>query len=342
MKDIKCVVWDMDHTLWDGILSESDDLQLKPDIHKILKELDDRGILLSISSKNNREDVEKILKQFALWNYFLYPQINWEPKSVSIAAIQKKLNIGMDSIMFIDDQVFEREEVKLAHPEVEVIDAQMYLELLKMPRLRPRFITSESKHRRQMYLDDQNRELEEEKFSDTPNKFLMSLEMKFIISKAKEEDLMRAEELTARTNQLNSTGIQYNYEELKEFIYSNDHCLWVCELKDRFGSYGKIGIILVETKPEIWKIKLLLMSCRTISRGVGTIAIIFLIQKAKKMNVRLQAEFVRTDRNRQMLLAYQLANFVEKERDGNKILFENDLLFTQSYPSFVQVAVEEE
>ena len=110
---IKCVIWDLDNTLWEGILIENglSGVRLREPVVDVIKEIDRRGILQSVASKNNQEDVLNALRHFGIEEYFLYPQINWEPKSQSVTRIAKRLNIGLDSIVFIDDQAFEREEV---------------------------------------------------------------------------------------------------------------------------------------------------------------------------------------------------------------------------------------
>lgn len=111
---IKCVVWDLDNTLWDGILTEGDDVQLRDGIIDIIKTLDERGILQSVASKNNFEDAYKKLEELGVAEYFLYPQINWNPKSEAVKKIAENINLGIDSFAFIDDSEFEREEVLTA------------------------------------------------------------------------------------------------------------------------------------------------------------------------------------------------------------------------------------
>jgi len=340
VKDLKCVVWDLDETLWDGILLEGDDLQLKPSILEILSILDSRGILLSIASRNNFDQAMEKLKAFGIEHYFLYPEIGWGAKSVSIARIQKNLNIGMDTILYIDDQPFELDEVKLAHPSVTIIQAAKYQELTKMERLTPKMVTEVSNRRRQMYLEDQKRQSAEKEFIGPSQDFLASLNMEFKISLAKEEDLLRAEELTFRTNQLNSTGIHYSYDDLKHLVNSPNHHLWVCELTDKYGSYGKIGLALVEVQEDAWCIRLILMSCRTVSRGVGTVMLSFLMKEAKSAGKLLRADFHRTDRNRHMYMAYKFTNFIETQSNENRIVFENDLTVIQEYPPYLKIVTE--
>lgn len=340
IKEHKCVVWDLDNTIWDGILSESQDVSIKKNIINIIKELDSRGILQSISSKNNYDDAMAKLKEFNIAEYFLYPQINWNAKSSSIQKIQLSLNIGIDSFAFIDDQEFEREEVKSAHRSVVCYDASEIDHILEYRAFNPSFITDSSKNRRKMYMEGIERGKAEETFEGTPEEFLASLNMKFTISEATEEDLKRAEELTVRTHQLNATGITYDYDELNAFRLSPDHYLYICELTDLYGSYGKIGLSLIEKKEDSWYIRLLLMSCRVMSRGVGTVLLNHIMNEAKKNNKKLFADFKKTDRNKMMYIAYKLANFKEvSSNEEGHILLQNDLDTVQSFPNYIDVKV---
>lgn len=319
---IKCLVWDLDNTLWDGILTENENVTLKPDIVAVIKELDKRGILHSISSKNNYEDAVGKLKEFGLFEYFIYPEINWNAKSISIGQIIKNLNIGANTFAFIDDSSFELEEVRSKFGnDILLLDAGNYTDILQMTEFNPRFVTQDSANRRKMYQQDIERKVQEEEFIGPQEDFLASLNMSFIISEAKEEDLMRIEELTVRTHQLNSTGITYSYTELLNLIDSEKHKIFVCELTDNLGSYGKIGLALVTLNEAVWEINLLLMSCRVVSRGVGTVLLNFIIGQAKENNVDLVAYFNKTDRNRMMYLTYKLAGFNERFDGDEKRLF---------------------
>lgn len=339
-KEIKCIVWDLDNTIWDGVLLEDRKITLKPGIVNIINELDQRGIIHSIASKNNYDHAIEQLNQFGILEYFLYPQINWNSKSNSIKEIQKDLNIGIDSFLFVDDQEFELDEVKSEMSEIVCLNASNYKEMLNMPRLNPRFITDDSKRRRQMYLEDFRRKSDEEKYVGPSEKFLSSLKMKFFISEAKEEDLKRAEELTIRTNQLNATGRTYDYDDLNFFRTSPIHKLLVCELVDRYGSYGKIGLALIEIKEDHWHLRLLLMSCRVISRGVGSILMSYIMQEAKKDNKKLYADFKKTDKNKIMYISYKLSNFKEIGSDNeNIILLENDLSIIHQLPPYIDLLV---
>lgn len=342
LSDLKCIVWDLDNTIWHGILLETDKVRLVQGIEEVLSKLDSRGILHSIASRNNYDDAMDKLKQFNIAHYFLYPEISWEAKSQSISRIQKKLNISMDSILLIDDQPFERDEVKSMHPEVTCWDAGEFRKLLSYNRLKPRFITEDSKRRRLMYIEDMNRRAEEENWQLPKEQFLASLNMKFNISIARAEDLKRAEELTIRTNQLNATGRTYDYEELKEFRESHNHILLICELTDRYGSYGKVGLGLVELGDSTWTIKLLLMSCRVMSRGLGTVFLNYIMCQAQKKGKTLRADFRHTGKNKMMYVAFRFANFKElkSEREEN-IVFENDLSQMLYVPPYILVIAPE-
>ena len=352
--NIKCVVWDLDNTLWHGVLLEDKQVLLRDNIIHIIKTLDSRGILQSIASKNNHELAINKLQEFSLQEYFLYPQINWNSKVSSLQEIAKLLNIGIDAIAFIDDQPFELEEVKFSLPEVFCINASEVINLLEMPEMNPRFITEDSKIRRLMYISDIERKNAEKEFVGTSDKFLATLQMSFTISSAQEEDLQRAEELTVRTNQLNTTGYTYSYEELNHFSKSKNHKLLIASLEDKYGSYGKIGLALIERQENLWVVKLLLMSCRVMSRGVGTVMLNYIIKLAQENNVRLRAEFVSNNRNRMMYVVYKFAGFKEVEnKDKSKILtrknqdenqeelaiLENNFQQIQPFPEYMQVNI---
>ncbi|MEM9821980.1 MAG: HAD-IIIC family phosphatase [Bacteroidota bacterium] len=338
---VKCVVWDLDHTLWHGVLSEGDELQLRAGIKTIIETLDQRGILHAIASRNTHEDAMAKLKDLEMDKYFLYPQINWGRKSDSLKVIKEKLNIGYDAIAFIDDQEFERNEVAYEHPLVQCFDVDQIEHLLDLEVMNPRFITNESARRREMYQLDVKRNEIEERFTNNVA-FLKSLEMKFTLSMATVEDLKRIEELTVRTNQLNATGYTYSYDELASMIDHPRYKILVAELEDKYGSYGKIGVALLDCEhPTQWYIKLLLMSCRVMSRGVGTVLLNYLIEYTAALQKELYAEFLPTDRNRVMYITYKFAGFREAdqlENGGQLLKYNADA--EVSYPDYVELITQ--
>jgi len=282
------------------------------------------------------------VRELGLEDYFLYPQINWGSKAASIGVIAENLNIGLDAICFIDDDPFELAEVHAALPNVLCLDHGRLPFLLQMPELKPESITTESRMRRHMYLGEMRRKQTEEAFTGAHEEFLSTLGMVFTISTARAEDLKRAEELTNRTNQLNTTGRTYSREELEDLRCSTRHLLLMAELSDKFGSYGKIGLVLVECNPEVWTIKLLLMSCRVMNRGVGMVLLNYILRRARESGVRLLSEFVANDRNRMMYVTYKFAGFTEVEaRDGVQIL-QHSLESIPPVAGYVQVEVPAE
>ena len=334
---IKCVVWDLDNTLWHGILMEDTAVRLRDEVIDTLRTLDARGILHSIASRSDLGAAKEKLNEFGLFEYFLYPQINWNSKESSIQAIADSLGISLDAIAFVDDDPFERAAVTFSFPAVLCLDATDLASMVAMPELSPRVITADAQVRRRQYQSNVLRENAEKDFIGSQEDFLATLGMVFDIAPAEEGDLERAEELTVRTHQLNSTGYTYSLDQLNQFRESKLHKLLIASLRDKFGSYGKIGLALIECNESVWTLKLLLMSCRVISRGVGTILLNHVMKEASNQDVVLRAEFVPTDRNRMMYVAYKFAGFKEKEKRGDCVILESDLARRQPPPAYVSI-----
>lgn len=337
---IKCVVWDLDNTLWDGTLAETNNISIKENVVEIVKEIDRRGILQSISSKNEYEVAMNKLVELNLDQYFLYPQINWNSKAKSLEKIATSFNFGLEVFAFIDDQQFEREEVAYSHPEVLCIDVSQVNNILMMSPFMPKYVTEDAINRRLLYLNDISRNKNEEEFNGPKEAFLKTLGMKFTITKAKEEDLQRVEELTVRTHQLNSTGTIYSFEELVGMIHSQQYIVLIAQLDDKYGSYGKIGLCVIEEKEDIWNIKLLLMSCRVISKGVGNVLMNFIMKAAIENDKRVLLDFVSTDRNRIMYITCKFNGFKEFSNSDGKIVFEADLSREKTYQDYITVIEE--
>lgn len=336
---VKCVVWDLDGTLWDGILLEDDLVALRPGAADAVGELDRRGILQSIASRNDHAAATARLAELGLGEYFLAPQIHWGAKAASIEQIARQLDLGLDAIAFIDDDPFERAEVSFALPAVRTFDASQVADLLARPELTPRILTDEARQRRRLYQDEADRKAAEASFAGPPAEFLATLQLRLSIRPAEPRDLDRAEELTIRTHQLNATGVAYSRDQLDDLRLSPDHDLLVADLEDRFGRYGTIGLALIERR-DAWTLKLLLTSCRVISRGVGAILLAFVMNRARRAGRRLQAEFVPTGRNRAMYITYKFAGFREAGKRGDLMILEADLTDERAYPPYVVVTAE--
>jgi FkbH-like protein len=266
-KKLKCVVWDLDNTLWDGILVEDgpSKLRLKAGIVGIIEALDGRGILHSIASKNNRDETLQVLKDLQIDQYFLCPQISWQPKSEGIKAIAEQLNIGRDTLLFIDDTDFELEQVKSTCPDVQVLNAREYQTLLQMNEFQVP-VTEESRNRRKMYQLESTRQDLAAQFGDDYMAFLKDCNIRLNIRPMTEDNLQRVHELTQRTNQMNFSGNRYDREVLKVIISTPYLDTYVLDCEDRFGSYGVVGFSIVDSREP--RMTDLMFSCRIQSKRV--------------------------------------------------------------------------
>ena len=243
---VKCLVWDLDNTLWNGILIETEDnesLELKAGVLDTIKKLDERGIIQSIASKNDFAPAMEQLKKLGISEYFLYPEIHWNAKSASIKNIAENLNIGVDAMAFIDDSVFEREQVHSALPEVRTYDA---LEVEKLTEL-PEFdviVTDESRHRREMYRAEEKRNALMASGNDDTVSFLRKCNLRIkVFAPQTEADITRCFELVNRTNQLNMSGRRYTRNEFDALLSKIGQTSIAFSCRDDFGSYGIVGFM---------------------------------------------------------------------------------------------------
>jgi len=334
---VKCVVWDLDETLWDGALLEGGAQSLKPGIMEIIHELDARGILQSVASKNDHEVAWPVVESFGLSEYLLFPHISWNSKADSIRSISECFGIGVDTLAFVDDQAIERDEVRYLLPQVTVIDSADVHSLLDQPLFQPRSVTSEGRSRRLIYHAEILRTEAAERFVGSRERFLETLAMQLMIHPIEPEDLARAEELTLRTNQLNTTGITYSRDELQDMSRSSAHLVLAVKLIDRYGSSGTVGLTVVEKTEDAWTILLLILSCRVAACGIGTALIAHLIQSASTQDVRLLAAFTPTDRNRQMYITYKFAGFRDAGTQSGTQLLEHDFQRIPQVPSHLTI-----
>jgi FkbH-like protein len=315
-KILKCIVWDLDNTLWDGVLIEDGPagVRLRPHVVEVIRTLDERGILHSIASKNNRDDVLPVLEQLGLTDYFLYPQIAWTPKSESIRGIARRLNFGIDSIAFVDDQPFEREEVKSSLSQVTVIDAAEYFTLLSRPECQAP-VTAESRKRRQMYHEQQEREAVADAYAGDYFGFLRACEMEVIIRPLSEDNLRRVYELAQRTNQMNFSGNRYSEDELRAILASPQLRGCVIHCRDRFGDYGIVGFAVVDTeKPCLAD---LMFSCRVQAKRVEHAVLAFLLRQfGAHPATDFNARYRKTERNAPSGKVFEEVGFEEVEENN--------------------------
>ncbi len=294
---IKCVIWDLDNTLWDGILIEdgAEKLRLKPGIRETLQALDERGILLSVASKNNRDEAWAVLKQMRLDELFLAPQISWGPKSEAIREIAHRLNIGLDTFLFVDDSTFERQEVASALPEVRVLDALRFEEILDLEECKVP-ATAESRERRKMYQVEAERQNRASGFAGDYVAFLRDCEIRINILPLADENLERVHELTQRTNQMNFSGNRYDRDKLRQVLATPWLDAYVLEVEDRFGSYGMVGFCIVDSREPLMTD--LMFSCRIQSKRVEHAFLAWLIQRYRGTPGKdMWASYRKTEKN---------------------------------------------
>jgi methoxymalonate biosynthesis protein len=312
---VKCLVWDLDNTLWRGTLLEDPEVELPDEIRRTIVELDARGVLQAVASKNDHDHAWQRLEALGVAEYFVLPQIGWHAKSESVRAIADGLNFALTTIAFIDDQPAERAEVAYHHPEVRCYDATRAAELTTLPEFSPAVVTVDAARRRGMYQAGFRRTAERAEFAGPDQEFLRSLDLVMEIKRADDADLSRVEELTFRTSQMNATGVHYSDADLRGLIADPEHEVLVVTLADRFGPHGAVGVLLLGYHERVWYLKLLATSCRVVSFGAGAVLLDWLISESAAAGVHLTADFRRTDRNRMMEIAYRFAGFTDDPCD---------------------------
>lgn len=310
---VKCVVWDLDNTLWKGIfLDHGKSVQLREEIKNTIIRLDELGILNSISSKNNFEDVRCFLEENNLWHYFLVPKINWQPKSLNIRQIAKELNIGLDSILFVDDNPFERSEVTNSLPEVEVVDEYYFPVGVNNNRFNV-VVTEESKKRRELYKIEFYRKDIATNFNDDIISFLFECNLQMVIAHPQSlEDRNRAMELIQRTNQLNLSNKRYDEEEFNLLLQDQKANNFVFRVHDRFGDYGVVGFISFHNCSNIVHINDLVVSCRVVQKLIEKSLIAFVIDYLSlNKDSKIIAHYNKSSKNGPILLTLKEIGFKE-------------------------------
>jgi FkbH-like protein len=261
-KFAKVVVWDLDHTVWDGILLEdgAQGVTLRPGVRAAMDALDQRGILQSVASKNNPDEALAALVHHGISDLMLAPQIGWGPKSASLSRLANILNLGLDSFVFIDDQPFERGEVGEAHPNVTILPETAVDGLLD----RAQFdvpVTPESRGRRALYAVEAQRVIAADEAGSDYDSFLRSCDLKLTIERLTQADSERVYELSQRTNQLNVAATRYTRDDVAAIVTGVAGAQgWTMRCKDRFGDYGLIGFALFA--PAKGELLDFFMSCR--------------------------------------------------------------------------------
>jgi FkbH-like protein len=292
----KCVVFDLDNTLWDGVLVEGH-VQLRPGVLDLFKALDQRGILISVASKNSHDEAIAELSKLGLEEYVLFPQISWGMKSSAIKEIAKSIDIGIDTLVFVDDSPFERAEVERTFPEVEVLPDTELPRILDHVRLQGS-TTAEAASRRLMYRQSMARASASVAFGDDYMTFLRSCQIVLEIRPDRPADFERIAELVQRTNQLNFSGRKYSREEISAALADPALERYVLSVDDRFGSYGLVGFCMaVRTQDEVL-VKDFMLSCRVQGKFVEQALFHHLTNRPGWTASAIAVNFKGTSRNR--------------------------------------------
>ena len=320
---VKCVVWDLDNTLWDGILIEHDGdepLKLREGVLSLIKALDERGIIQSVASKNDFEPAFEMLKKLEIDDYFIYPQINWGAKSDSLMTIAKSLNINIDTFAFIDDSDFERKQVGSALSSVRVYDETRVADLLSEKPFDV-IVTEDSKKRRAMYKAEEKRNIIKTESSANIEDFIKQCELEVELFKPEtDEEKLRCYELVLRTNQLNMSGIKYSEEEFRNVITRENVRTYAMSCKDIFGEYGIVGFIQYAVEENKVVFKEFAMSCRVAGKYIESALFSYILEKE---DVKLGVFEVNiTTKNSLLRRTLEDIGFETKNQTKDKICYE--------------------
>jgi FkbH-like protein len=325
---VKCVVWDLDHTLWDGVLLEDGPERVVPsqDALDLVRALDERGIIQSIASKNDHEAVWPLVERLSLADHFLYPAIHWGPKSESIQRIAEALNIGIDAIAFIDDSTFERGEVAEHLPQVRVYDAREVPRLLERSEFQVP-ITEASRLRRHSYLADAQRKRIEQQFSSNHVAFLSGCELVAQVFVPREpRHIDRCLELIQRSNQLNLSTHRYERDDLLRLLDDPAVICLATTCRDRFGDYGLVGFSSIRMPSTVTAAPLMIdfvLSCRVARKMLEQAWFAWLCGALRQRDFSsLCLRFVPSARNGVLRRVLDDIGFTERQREDQSLILE--------------------
>jgi FkbH-like protein len=313
----KCVVLDCDNTLWGGTVGEDgiNNLDLGDefpgtafrDFQCLLLYWRGQGILLALASKNNQADVWEVFEKhrgmllkrehISAW------QINWNPKSENIVQIAKALNIGVDSLVFIDDSPMEIDYMRAARPEVTSVlvpeDPADILDTMRALTLFDRLeVTQEDRLRADLMRAEQQRGQLSSSLSQEEFRKNLGLRIDFFLAQL--EDLERITQLINKTNQFNLTTIRRSTDQVRALANSAQHRVFGIRVSDKFGDYGLTGVVIAEIQAGFRQVVIdtFLLSCRVLGRGVETALLAALAQEARMEAAgHLEASFIPTAKN---------------------------------------------
>jgi FkbH-like protein len=314
----KVLIVDLDNTLWGGVSGEEgwQNIQLSPegpglvflDFQKKLKQLQKTGVLLASCSKNNENDIREVFENNRwmqlTWDDFILHKINWDLKTDNIVQIGASLDLGLDSMVFLDDNPIERELVRQSLPEVAVPEFPDDISLLNRwfvtevayPFFGKRKLTKEDSEKTKQYKRNITR-AEVRKQLDY-GQFIEQLQIKLTVFHPSADLYPRIAQLTQKTNQFNLTGKQYSDLEIKAISGSPDHKVFGCEYEDKFGNEGVVGCAIVRIEQERALLDSFLLSCRVLGRRVEFTFLDHIIAELKNAGIKtVEAFYNGTPRN---------------------------------------------
>ena len=339
-KTKKCLVLDLDNTLWGGVAGDVgwEQIQLDPNdavgeaflaFQDYVLRLKERGIILAVCSKNEeanakepflfRREMRIKLEDIACFI------ANWNDKAQNLVIIAQTLNIGLDSLVFFDDNPAERARIRQAYPEVCVIDVPEEPEgyIRAMEQAHPfewMQITSEDLGRTSTYVQNKKRD-QCMKAAENYEDFLISLEMKGIVRELRKEDIPRFVQLVNKSNQFNLRTKRYTQTQVEAFCESKQYKCLAMFLQDRFGEYGMVSCVILHKANEVCFVDTWLMSCRVLKRGVENFVFLNIIKQAMEMGCDiLQGEYISTRKNGMVASLYKTLGFdcIEESEDLEK------------------------
>jgi FkbH-like protein len=337
----KCLVLDLDNTLWGGVLgetgSEGIDLgktyrgQCFKNFQKYLKVLLKKGIILAACSKNNIGDVKECFKKnkdmILKLRDFSALQINWNNKYKNIDLVANELNIGKDAIVFFDDSPLEREEMKNFNPQINVIDVpqdpENFIQSIEKTSFffKNKQTVEDIKKRHQYEILKKARNLKT-KFRNI-NDFYKSLKMTLEISNINKHNFERSVQLINKTNQFNLTSRRYTESKLEVFLKSKSQFTFVGRLKDKFGDHGITALAMIKKSENTWIIDNFLLSCRILGRKIENVFLHEILKKLRFNKISsLQGTYIETNKNSQCKNFYIDNNF-KKIKNNYFIILKN-------------------
>jgi FkbH-like protein len=348
----KCLILDLDNTLVGGILGEDgfDGIKIGKtypgsaftNFQRSILNLYNRGIILGICSKNNIEDVTEVLDKHPDMvlrsKHFSIIKANWQDKATNITNISKELNIGQDSLVFVDDNPFEINLVKTKLPDVKVIqlpkDPTSYADIIdSLGVFDSLSYSSEDKKRTKMYQEEVKRKNFKENFTNLDD-YLSTLAMELEIKKNDPFSSPRIAQLCQRTNQFNLTSKRYTEGEIKSYIEDKSVDVFSVRLKDKFGDMGIIGAAIVKYESEKAIIDSFLLSCRSLGRGVENAFLRYCLDEIKKRGCKfVNSYYFKTKKNKQVEKFFDERGFQLLE---NKDGLEKKFIFNSLKHSLVE------